>query len=157
MTRGRGLSLPYLRVSAPAALVQISTLPRDCSVISNCTGFCVFCCMKVTRGVTREPTQKSRTRSFVRSHVLSLLSIARLNVARSRDLGSSRIRPTSAHRRAMENVSTSINNGKGRQHSTKQFSMDVLPANPLTGDIYRETGEYRVKHNQLALRTACRN
>jgi len=50
----------------------------------DCTGRWIFCCMTVVRGATREPWQTSRTRNLVRSQARSLLSIARLNIARSR-------------------------------------------------------------------------
>jgi hypothetical protein len=85
-TRGCDPGKENLTVSARPLL---STLSRVCSVIPNCTGRCVFCCMTAARGATREPRQTSPTRSFVRSHARSLLSIARLNIARSRVLAPS--------------------------------------------------------------------
>lgn len=52
-------------------------------MISNLTGRCVFWCMTVARLATREPTQMSAARNFVRSNARNLLSMARLNMARS--------------------------------------------------------------------------
>lgn len=57
---------------------------RVCSVISNCTGRCVFCCVTMAREAMRSPWQMSRTRSLTRSQARRLLSMARSNMARSR-------------------------------------------------------------------------
>lgn len=54
------------------------------AVISNCTGRRVFCCMIIARDPTRPPFETSDTRSLSKSQARSLLSIARLNNARSR-------------------------------------------------------------------------
>jgi hypothetical protein len=47
---GRGSLL-----SAPASLIQKATASRVDSVISNCTGREVFCCMTIARAATRSP------------------------------------------------------------------------------------------------------
>jgi hypothetical protein len=53
------------------------------SVMSNCTGRCVFCCMTIARLVTVAPCETSRTRSSIKWQARSLLSIPRLNNASS--------------------------------------------------------------------------
>jgi hypothetical protein len=53
-------------------------------VISNWTGRPVFFCTIVARRRTLAPEQISSTRSLTRSHARSLLSIAKLKIARSR-------------------------------------------------------------------------
>ena len=76
---GRGIS-----ERKPASLIQAATASRVDSVISNCTGREVFCCMTMARAATRSPWQMSRTFSLTRSQARSLLSIPRSNSARSR-------------------------------------------------------------------------
>jgi hypothetical protein len=63
---------------------QASTELLDCSVISNWTGRPVFFWTIVARCRTLAPEQMSSTRSLTRSQARSLLSIARLNITRSR-------------------------------------------------------------------------
>jgi hypothetical protein len=62
---------------------QASTELLDCSVISNWTGRSVFFWTIVARCRTFTPEQMSSIRSLTRSQARSLLSIARLNIARS--------------------------------------------------------------------------
>jgi hypothetical protein len=50
----------------PASLIQAATASRVDSVISNCTGREVFCCMTIARAATRSPWQMSRTFSLTR-------------------------------------------------------------------------------------------
>ena len=70
---------------------QASTEPLDCSVISNWTGRPVFFWTIVARCRTLAPEKMSSRRSFTKSQARSLLSIARLKIARSRlDRASSR-------------------------------------------------------------------
>src|ERR1700738_1244451 len=76
-----------------------------CSVILNCTGRCVFCCMIVARLAMCSPLQTSRTRSFVKSHARSLLSMARLNMARPRT------RDESCRRTRIAQISLSFSGG----------------------------------------------
>ena len=59
------------------------TASRVVSVISNCTGRCVFCCSTIARDATTRPWQTSRARSFAKSHALSLLSVARYPLSRA--------------------------------------------------------------------------
>lgn len=61
-----------------------STELLDCSVISNWTGRPVFFWTIVARCRTFTPEQTSSNRSLTRSQARSLLSIARLKIARSR-------------------------------------------------------------------------
>ena len=63
---------------------QASTELLEWSVISNCTGRPVFFWTMVARRRTLAPEQISSTRSLTRSQARSLLSIARLKIARSR-------------------------------------------------------------------------
>jgi hypothetical protein len=63
---------------------QASTELLDCSVISNWTGRPVFFWTIVARCRTLTPEQISSNRSLTRSQARSLLSIARLKIARSR-------------------------------------------------------------------------
>ena len=63
---------------------QASTELLDCSVISNWTGRPVFFWTIVARCRTFTPEQTSSNRSLTRSQARSLLSIARLKIARSR-------------------------------------------------------------------------
>jgi hypothetical protein len=70
---------------------------RVCSVISNWTGLPVFCWITVARSRIWPPTHTSLTRSRTRSQPLSLLSMARLNKARSRLRCSSWSRTRIAH------------------------------------------------------------
>jgi hypothetical protein len=63
---------------------QSSTEARVCSVISNWTGLPVFPWMIVARSRNLPPTHKSSIFKRTRSHSRNLLSIARLNIARSR-------------------------------------------------------------------------
>ena len=55
-----------------------------CCVISNWKGLCVFCCMTVARATICCPRNTSPTRRLTKSQARSLLSMARLNKARSR-------------------------------------------------------------------------
>jgi hypothetical protein len=63
---------------------QASTELLDCSVISNWTGRPVFFWTIVARCRTLAPEQMSSSRSLTKSQARSLLSIARLKIARSR-------------------------------------------------------------------------
>jgi hypothetical protein len=63
---------------------QASTAVLDCSVISNWTGRPVFFWTIVARCRTLAPAQMSSNRSLTRSQARSLLSIAKLKMARSR-------------------------------------------------------------------------
>src|SRR5450631_3346863 len=63
---------------------QASTELLDCSVISNWTGRLVFFWTIVARCRTLAPEQMSSIRSLTRSQARSLLSIAKLKIARSR-------------------------------------------------------------------------
>ena len=63
---------------------QVLTELLDCSVISNWTGRPVFLWTIVARCRTLVPEQTSSNRSLTRSQARSLLSIARLKIARSR-------------------------------------------------------------------------
>lgn len=67
-----------------ARCIQASRTVRVCSVISNCTGCWVFCCITMARDDTCSPWAISRTRSLVKSQARSLLSIAKLKSAKSR-------------------------------------------------------------------------
>lgn len=69
---------------SPRASIYASRLSRVCSVILNCTGRWVFCCMIVALDATWLPWRTFWTSNRVRSHARSLLSIARLNIASSR-------------------------------------------------------------------------
>src|SRR5580704_2996532 len=70
--------------SAGRVFNQSSSEARVCSVISNWTGRPVLCWTIVARSLTWGPMAMSSTRRLTRSQPLSLLSIARLNIARSR-------------------------------------------------------------------------
>src|ERR1700736_1405303 len=74
----RGISLR----GGPAS--HSPTAARVCSVISNCTGRPVFFWTTVVRSRTLPLAHTSSIFSLTRSQPLSLLSIARLNMARSR-------------------------------------------------------------------------
>ena len=69
---------------SPASATQAPTVSRVCSVISNFTGRCAFCCITIARAQTRPPWTTSRTRSVTKSQSRNLLSIPRLSRARSR-------------------------------------------------------------------------
>lgn len=58
-----------------AHLIHVSNASRVGSVISNCTGRCVFCCSTIDRAATLSPWHTSRTRSLTRSQPRSLLSM----------------------------------------------------------------------------------
>jgi len=83
----------------PERRIQDASASRVCSVISNCTGRWVFCCMTMARVAMRSPCVTSRTRSLTTSQDLSLLSTARLNRA------SSRTRSASCRRMRMAQIS----------------------------------------------------
>ena len=68
-----------------------------CSVISNCTGLPVFCCMTIALDATVPPLEISVNLILTISDPRSLLSIARLNIARSRYLSLSWRRIRIAH------------------------------------------------------------
>jgi hypothetical protein len=74
----------YLEPVARRIGSQSSTELLDCSVISNWTGRPVFFWTMVARRLALAPEQISSTRSLTRSQARSLLSIARLKIARSR-------------------------------------------------------------------------
>jgi hypothetical protein len=82
--RGGVLGKRYLEPVARSIGSQASTEHLDCSVISNWTGRPVFFCTIVARRRTLAPEQMSSSRSLTRSQARSLLSIARLKIARSR-------------------------------------------------------------------------
>jgi hypothetical protein len=107
------------------ARIHTSVLALVRSVISNCTGRCVFCCMIVARADTRKPRQTSDTRNLVRSHARNLLSIARLNIARSR------VFAASCSRMQLAQISRSFSDGfhddspiEGRRTSLRSSDMD---------------------------------
>jgi hypothetical protein len=74
----------YLEPVARRRGNQASTELLDCSVISNWTGRPVFFWTIVARCRTLVPEQTSSNRSLTKSQARSLLSIARLKIARSR-------------------------------------------------------------------------
>jgi hypothetical protein len=74
----------YCSDFSSAFSIHAETADRVVSVGSNCTGRCVFRCTIIARGNARLACVTSRTRRLMRSQPRSLLSIARLNKARSR-------------------------------------------------------------------------
>ena len=68
----------------PADSIQLEIATLVCSVISNWTVLWVFCCITIARAAILPPLDTSRTRIPTKSPARSLLSIARLNIARSR-------------------------------------------------------------------------
>jgi len=67
-----------------ACAIQPCITIRVCSVISNCTGRWVFCCRTMALRATESSCAISCTRILTRSQARNLLSIAKLNNARSR-------------------------------------------------------------------------
>ena len=61
--RERGSGIRKSSDLRAARLIQAATASRVVSVISNCTGRWVFCCMMIARADTRPPCDTSRTRS----------------------------------------------------------------------------------------------
>lgn len=73
----------WLKVRCTFSIHAVSDC-RVCSVISNCTGQRVLCYMTMARGSAALPWATSKTRKLTKSQPRSLLSIARLNSAKSR-------------------------------------------------------------------------
>jgi hypothetical protein len=90
----RPLENRYTLFPAPISLIHVASDIRVVSVISNCTGRSVFFCTICVRSRIRSPAWTSEVFSATRSHARNLLSIARLNNARSllQPLSSRRIR-----------------------------------------------------------------
>lgn len=92
------------------ASIQRWTARRICSLISNLTGRSVFCWMIDARATTRLLRKTSLTQIFTKSQPRSLLSIARLNNAKSR------IRFANSNCKRIAQISLTLSGGFGSTH-----------------------------------------